>query len=193
MYFIIHHAILKNGVIKKMKKKEHTEIVRRLSIYAKDERLKQMKKYVQHGNINTYEHCLLVAYYSFLIMKKLRIKCNEDELLRGALLHDYYLYDWHIKEKWHRWHGFRHANFALANALQDFHLTEIEMEIIRKHMWPLTIIPPTCREAWIVNIADTFISFIETIAYRKKSTKMLEYWILYPLSKIYNFINVIKE
>ncbi len=176
-----------------MKQKVHQEAFYRLSIYVKDTRLKQMECYVQHGDISTYEHCLLVAYYSFLLMRKLHVRCNEEELLRGALLHDYYLYDWHEKERWHRWHGFRHANIALKNALQDFQLTPIEKEIIRKHMWPLTVIPPTCREAWIVNIADTFISLIETIAYRRRSSRMLEKWILQPLLEIYGYAALTKK
>ena len=61
-----------------------------------------------------------------------------------------------------------------------------EKEIIRKHMWPLTIIPPTCREAWIVNSADTFISLMETIASRKHFGKMKEYWVHRPLRAMYD-------
>ena len=61
-----------------------------------------------------------------------------------------------------------------------------EKEIIRKHMWPLTIIPPTCREAWIVNSADTFISLMETIASRKRFGKMKEYWVHRPLRAMYD-------
>lgn len=163
------------------------ELFDQLSIYAQDKRFLQMKQYIQHGNISTYEHCLLVAYYSYQIAQKLRLKYRKIELIRGALLHDYYLYDWHEKEKWHRWHGFRHANFALHNAKRDFQLTKIEKEIIRKHMWPLTIIPPVCKEAWIVNMADTYISIIETIAYRRKSKKMLQQWILSPLHQIHQY------
>lgn len=162
----------------------HEEAIARLSAYVGDTRLKRMRRYVQHGDISTYEHCLLVAYYSFLWMRCLRIRCDEEELIRGALLHDYYLYDWHVKERWHRWHGFRHARFALLNAQRDFTLSEKEKEIIRKHMWPLTIIPPMCREAWIVNGADTFISLIETIASRKKSTQMKDRWLHRPLAKL---------
>ena len=63
---------------------------------------------------------------------------------------------------------------------------EIAEEIIRKHMWPLTIIPPTCREAWIVNSADTFISLMETIASRKRFGKMKEYWVHRPLRAMYD-------
>lgn len=169
-----------------MKKEIHAEASSRLIFYLGDERLLQMKQFIQHGDVSTYDHCLLVAYYSFLWMRKLHIRCSEDELIRGALLHDYYLYDWHEKEKWHRMHGFRHPGFALSNAQRDFELSEKEKEIIRKHMWPLTIIPPTCREAWIVNSADTFISLIETIASRKRFEKMKEYWVHRPLRAMYD-------
>ena len=167
-------------------KEIHAEASSRLIFYLGDERLLQMKQFIQHGDVSTYDHCLLVAYYSFLWMRKLHIRCSEDELIRGALLHDYYLYDWHEKEKWHRMHGFRHPGFALSNAQRDFELSEKEKEIIRKHMWPLTIIPPTCREAWIVNSADTFISLMETIASRKRFGKMKEYWIHRPLRAMYD-------
>lgn len=122
-----------------MKKEIHAEASSRLIFYLGDERLLQMKQFIQHGDVSTYDHCLLVAYYSFLWMRKLHIRCSEDELIRGALLHDYYLYDWHEKEKWHRMHGFRHPGFALSNAQRDFELSEKEKEIIRKHMWPLSI------------------------------------------------------
>ena len=169
-----------------MKKEIHAEASSRLIFYLGDERLLQMKQFIQHGDVSTYDHCLLVAYYSFLWMRKLHIRCSEDELIRGALLHDYYLYDWHKKEKWHRIHGFRHPGFALSNAQRDFELSEKEKEIIRKHMWPLTIIPPTCREAWIVNSADTFISLMETLASRKRFGKMKEYWVHRPLRAMYD-------
>lgn len=41
------------------------------------------------------------------------------------------------------------------------------LEIIRKHMWPFTIAPPTCREAWIVTAADKYCSLPEMLRLRK--------------------------
>ena len=37
------------------------------------------------------------------------IKINEKSLIRGALLHDYFLYDWHKSDQGHRLHAFFHA------------------------------------------------------------------------------------
>lgn len=48
-------------------------------------------------------------------------------------------------------------------------------------MWPLTIIPPCCKEAWIVNCTDTFISLIETISRFHRMKRLKENWIDQPL------------
>lgn len=87
-------------------------------------------------------------------------------LLRGALLHDYFLYDWHDPDPSHRLHGFRHPFFALARAEEDFELTPRERNIIVRHMFPLVPVPPTCREAWIVCLADKWCALCETVAGR---------------------------
>lgn len=99
----------------------------------------------------------------FLHCGKVQDSCDQHALIRGALLHDYFLYDWHEKDDSHKWHGFYHAGKALQNAMEDFALSEIEKETIRRHMFPLNPIPPRCREAWIVTLADKICSGGETV------------------------------
>ena len=94
------------------------------------------------------------------------ISIDRASLLRGALLHDYFLYDWHDPDPSHRLHGFRHPFFALARAEEDFELTSRERNIIVRHMFPLVPVPPTCREAWIVCLADKWCALRETVAGR---------------------------
>ena len=132
---------------------------------------KQTRQDIQHGNMSVRQHEINVARYSLLISEKLGITCNRRALVRGALLHDFFRYDWHDREHSNllRLHGLYHPGIALKNAEQEFELSDVEKEIIRKHMWPLTVVPPLCREAWIVSAADKYCSLMETIRLHRKN------------------------
>ena len=135
------------------------------------EEFKKLKEFIQHGNVTVFEHCIHVALCAIKLNRALFINCKERELVRGALLHDYFLYDWHNADapgNTHpKLHGFYHPGIALRNATRDFVLSEREKDIIRKHMWPLTVNPPRCREAWIVCMADKYASTLETLKLKK--------------------------
>ncbi len=127
------------------------------------------REHIQHGTVTVNAHCINVAKHSLMLADKLKVRTKRRELIRGALLHDYFLYDWHDKDHINpfKLHGFFHPGRALKNATRDFELTEREKDIIRKHMWPMTIIPPMCREAWIVTAADKWVSLLETLRIQK--------------------------
>lgn len=154
---------------------KHRELHKKLKEHADDiirsEKFQSTRMCIQHGSIPVYRHCMDVAKQALIISRKLPFKINERELVRGALLHDYFLYDWHDKNRdnFKRFHGFHHAGTALRNASLDYELTDREKDIIKKHMFPLNIKPPMCREAWIVNIADKYCSTLETLKIRKGS------------------------
>ncbi len=126
----------------------------------------QMKKFTQHGTTSVFEHCVSVAKYSLLISyfleNRFHIKCDRTSLVRGALLHDYFLYDWHDPDPAHRIHGFTHPGIAMKNAERDFGLNDIERDIISKHMFPLTLVPPRYRESVIICLADKWCAICET-------------------------------
>ena len=132
-------------------------------------RLDLTREFIQHGDVTVYAHVTSVARASLSFAERLgRVGISVDcaSLLRGALLHDYFLYDWHDSDPSHRLHGFRHPFFALARAEEDFELTPRERNIIVRHMFPLVPVPPTCREAWIVCLADKWCALRETVAGR---------------------------
>lgn len=124
--------------------------------------VQSMKKSIQHGCTSTYSHCEHVAYCSYRLANCLHLSVDSRSLIRGAFLHDFYLYDWHVKDPSHRLHGFRHPAFALNNACDHFELNNVEKNIIYSHMWPLTLskIPKT-REAIVVGIVDKLCSIQE--------------------------------
>lgn len=126
-------------------------------------RLLEEQNAMQHGSTSVYEHSVNVAYKSLLLVENYRLPVDKQSLVRGALLHDYFLYDWHQKDSSHRLHGFRHPKTALGNAQRDYHLNWKEKNIIARHMFPLIPVPPQCREAWIVCLADKWCALGETV------------------------------
>lgn len=129
----------------------------------------RMRQYIQHGCVTTYEHCMRVAAISFWLNRRLNLGCDEVSLVRGAFLHDFYLYDWHEPHPEAGLHGFSHPAIALANAEQRYTLNDRERNVIRSHMWPLTLLtPPRCREAAVVCVADKMSSATETLFERQR-------------------------
>ena len=119
----------------------------------KSGKLEPLRQYTQHGKCTCYDHSLMVARTALAMAMRLPFRFHKDQLVRGALLHDYFLYDWHTV-KLDRLHGFAHPYIALENAKRDFDLTPIEENIIVRHMFPLTPVPPKYRESLLVTLAD---------------------------------------
>lgn len=129
---------------------------------------KKELEYIQHGDITTYEHSLAVTYVSVYIALRSHAQVDMKSLVRGALLHDFFLYDWHEKNRFHRFHGYTHATTSIRNAQKHFKLNGTEKSIIYSHMFPLNLTRiPRCREATIVCMADKICATAETITFVK--------------------------
>ena len=127
------------------------------------------KQLPHHGAVSCFDHSVAVALLALAIAHKIRLRVDAASLVRGALLHDLYLYDWHVPDPLHphRLHGFFHPRRALENAQRHFALNDTERDIILRHMFPLTLIPPRCRESWLVCLADTLCA-IREYAFKKR-------------------------
>jgi len=123
----------------------------------------EMNTYIQHGNTTTLEHCVSVSYLSYKIAKKYNM--DYRSAARGGLLHDLFLYDWHThrKKTGNMFHGYTHPGVALRNAEKHYKLSDKEKNIIKRHMWPLTPIPPKSGEGLIVMLVDKYCSTAEVV------------------------------
>lgn len=130
-------------------------------------RMQALRGFIQHGRVTRYEHCLSVCYIALRLAQRMNIRVDERSMVRGALLHDYFLYDWHDPENLRLLHGFTHPGEALRSALEEFELNAIERDVIHRHMFPLTPVPPHCREALLVSIADKVSAVLETFGVRR--------------------------
>jgi uncharacterized protein len=148
---------------------------------------KQLGSYTHHRPFTTLEHSLRVAQiaYNWSIRLESKLKLDTYAITRGALLHDFFLYDWHhLRPDGARWHGFRHPRIACQNAERCFKLSEKEKDIILSHMWPLTVRMPKSREAFLVSVADKMASIQE---FRFKFKRNL------PSSERYTTLHLVKH
>ena len=135
-----------------MKHQEFYDLVS--DILCSDE-FRQMKSHRHHVKSNTRDHSIKVAFLCYLYHKKFSPNIDRRELVRGALLHDYYLYDWHDRSPGTRRHAIAHPRRALNNALKKYpDLTKTQQDMILHHMFPLSPIPPLTREGWVLWIYD---------------------------------------
>ncbi len=132
------------------------------------EKFVSMDQYRHHGDVSCLQHSLAVAEIVF--ETSVRKGLDFISATRGALLHDFYLYDWHTDSP--GLHGFKHPYISKRNAETYFNLNKIEANIILRHMWPLTPIPPKYSESRLVSLADkkvTYKDYRRDVKIRQKS------------------------
>ncbi len=128
--------------------------------------IQNMRTLKQHANSATLlEHLLYTSYISYRLCRF--FKLNPERAVRAALLHDFRLDDTPENKQL-----LSHSRYALEAANKHFKLTPHEQNIIVSHMWPLTPFHlPRSKEAWIVNIADTYCAMIEgSLLFNKTKT-----------------------
>ena len=131
----------------------------------KSKNMQREKRFIQHANVSTYDHSLHVAEMSLTLAHLFRFKLDEESLVRGALLHDFFLYDWHDKTAMPKAHAYLHPLIAYDNAKKEFKLNIIEKNIIQSHMFPIGIVMPKYRESWMVVMADKICTVNEVTSH----------------------------
>ena len=153
----------------KINKEQKESLEKIYQTFLNDEKIKRMMNIQMHRGSNCYVHSFKVAKKS--IQRALQIndkKINLELVLIGAILHDYYLYDWRDDRSKLRKHGKNHPHIAAENAEKDFDVSKEVKKIISSHMWPINFSEfPNTKEARIVSICDKAVSLGEALTSRK--------------------------
>ena len=149
------------GEVRQDKKSENEEFYGYIKDLVHHPYVLKMKNYQHHCNTSCYQHCLNVAYYNYKICKFFNLDARSAA--RAGMLHDLFLYDWHNhrKKTGDPVHAMTHPHTALHNAQKYFKLNALEKEMILKHMFPVTPIPPMHKETWIITLTDKYCGTCE--------------------------------
>jgi len=125
-------------------------------------------KHVPHHEESVLYHNLRVArlsyYWGGLVERYTKLKFKRKALLRGALLHDFFFYNWRTTRPENgKLHAFEHSRESARRAHRYYRITRRESNIILSHMWPLGENWPKHIESWLVTFADKWISAKELL------------------------------
>ncbi len=145
---------------------DYKKIVNEILVNEEFNKIKQ----IEHHGITRFDHSLKVSYYSYRVAKFLRL--NYVEVARGGLLHDFFLSNENRTFKDKFTSVFSHPKKAEKKAKGIFEITEKESDIIKSHMFPITLRVPRYAESWVVNIVDKVVGIYE---FGKKFSRQLSY------------------
>ena len=150
-----------------------------------DEKILRMKKIPMHRGSNCYIHSFKVT--KLAIKRAIRHKKgNLEVILLGAILHDYYLYDWRVEKEKRNEHIYKHPYIAIENAIRDFGIHEPVRKVIETHMWPFNFTHfPASKEARIITLADKTI-YIKEIVCSSRYKKKREQKYLKQIEKLFD-------
>lgn len=144
----------------KYSNKEFKQIIKHIIEHSE---FRKTKEAAHHG-ITRYDHCVRVAYYTYIITKTLHL--DYKEATEAALLHDFFTDE--VSEKGGVSRLRLHPTHAVENSKKYFNITKKQEDIIKTHMFPVTFTPPKYLESWIVDLADDFAAVYERTYTTKK-------------------------
>ncbi|MBQ7250573.1 MAG: HD domain-containing protein [Bacilli bacterium] len=158
----------------KISEKEKRELEDIYQSFLHDEKILKMKTISMHRGSNCYIHSFKVAKTA--IRRALRHrKGNLHTILIGAILHDYYLYDWRADRSKMKSHLSHHPYIAAENAERDFGIHEPIKRVIKSHMWPVNFTEfPKTKEARIISLSDKHIYAKEIFCSKRFKAKREE-------------------
>ena len=124
-----------------------------------------------HHGITRLDHSLNVAKKVY----KYAIKFNLDYVsaTRAAIVHDFFTNAEFISN-----HGLIqgvvHPDIALANARGEFEINDMEANMIESHMFPLSVVVPKSKEAWLLTAVDKMQAVYEYASFKFNYHKLTD-------------------
>ena len=130
------------------------------------ERFRAAREIPHHRGVSVAEHSLNVAKESCRIAEWLErrgVSVSAEDVVRGSLLHDIGMTETPVfrSPSWKK--AYSHPDRGAELAREEYRANEVQEDAVRRHMWPICVVPPKHREGWIVLAADKISSAKELL------------------------------
>ncbi len=144
-----------------------------------NDEFQRRKMFMHHHDMTVWDHSILVSFKSYLMGRYFHADLRVCAI--AGLLHDFYSQAWISTPELEKFeggrytqlmkepkslfkmHGFTHAKDAAQNYVKYFPELENKKitDSIKRHMFPLNIIPPRYKEGFILTMVDKWNSVHE--------------------------------
>ncbi len=166
-------------MINKYKNEEFYNIIKPVLNIAEFHELKD----ISHHGISRFEHSMRVAFYSYKVSKFLRLKYKEITV--AALLHDFFHDE--VKEENGYQRLIKHPEYAVINAKKHIKLSSMQEDIIKNHMFPVTISLPKHKESYMVSFVDNVAAVYEKSMTTKQEIATASTFLFLLMINIFSF------
>lgn len=127
-----------------------------------------------HRSENVALHSLRVAQESYRIAAWLHrhgIPVDVEDAVFGGLLHDIGMTEKQVSSSpsWKK--AYSHPHLGAEIAENEYFANATQKDAVRRHMWPICVIPPSHAAGWIVLAADKIVSMREIFHGKRERKK----------------------
>lgn len=152
-----------------LKNNEFYEFINIVEDIINDQNFIKLRKERHHGSTNRYDHLIRVGIKVYKHTK--RFNLDYITATKAAVLHDYF-FEKDFKNKKDSLHN--HPKLAAKRAHKYFNLNEKGQDMIKTHMFPVTLTVPNSLEGVILSLMDKSVSIKEFFKYNIVRRKNIE-------------------
>ncbi|MDO4404010.1 MAG: HD domain-containing protein [Atopobiaceae bacterium] len=138
------------------------------------DKAKRVPHHSKSGNIAC--HSLETATYALGITRWLSshgVHIDENDVVRASLLHDIGMTEDDVFLSPSRKKAYSHPKEGSRIAAEEFGANSVQLDAIKRHMWPIGIVTPRHATGWVVVAADKLCSMKEVR--REAAKKVRDY------------------
>ena len=137
----------------------------------RSKRFQSGRRIPHHKDVSVARHALAAAQIGAKMcdkLKKVGIQVSKEDVIDTCLLHDIGMTEEKVFKSPSFIKAYTHPEEGARIAKEEYGANEVQCDAIRRHMWPICIVPPKHPEGWLVIGADKLAAWREVISHFRK-------------------------